>query len=58
MEYSQSLQSLPTGAPVLFYRTFRKTWEWPFEFIQIEGETVLVQTNRGRKLSDYLLLNQ
>ena len=41
-ETSAELFNLPSGAPVLVYRTTSKLWEGPFKFISMEGETVIV----------------
>ena len=49
-EKSAELYNLPSGAPVLVYRTTTKLWEGPFKFISIDGETVVVQLARGRRI--------
>lgn len=50
MESSEKLRQLPAGARVLVYRTKSKSWEGPFTFISIEGETVVVQLKFGRSI--------
>ena len=35
---------------MLVYRTTTKLWEGPFKFISIDGETVVVQLARGRRI--------
>lgn len=37
------LSSLPSGAQVLIYRQKSKSWEGPCRFIEVDGETVVVQ---------------
>lgn len=49
-ESSVELQKLPAGAPFLVWRESSKCWEEPFKFINIEGETVVVQLPHGRKI--------
>ena len=49
-ETSLALQNLPSGSLVLVYRTKSKRWEGPFRYISCEGETVVVQLQRGRRI--------
>ncbi len=49
-EYNAELNKLPAGAPVYVYRDRSKSWEGPFPFLNIDGETVVVQLPKGRKL--------
>ena len=49
-EQEQELIKLPAGSPVLIYRNADKKWEGPFPFISIDGNTVVVQLPRGRKI--------
>ena len=49
-EHSQKLRSFPAGSDVRVYRDTTKKWEGPFKFIEISGETALVQTACGRKI--------
>lgn len=48
MEYSEELRKLPAAEDLLDYRTTTRSWEWPFTFIIMDGETVVVQISRGR----------
>lgn len=50
-ESSLDLHDLPAGAPVFVWRESSDSWEGPYLFINIEGETVVVQLPHGRKLS-------
>lgn len=50
VETSEELRTLPSGALVYVYRQKSKPWEGPFTFIEISGETVVIQTNAGRKI--------
>ena len=50
IETTNDLKDLPAGSLVLVYRTVTKKWEGPFKFISIDGETVVVQLPRGRKI--------
>lgn len=43
LESSKLLCELPAEFHVLAYESNRKTWESPFNLIQSEGETVVVQ---------------
>lgn len=49
-EMSSRLRDLPSRSPVLVWRTKPKLWEGPFRFISVEGETAVVQLNRGRRI--------
>lgn len=49
-EHSLILRSRPTGAPVLVSRTTTKRWEGLYRFVNISGETAVIQTNRGRSI--------
>ena len=49
-DQSTKLMALPSGSPVLVYRTTTKTWEGPFKFISCENETVVVQLSKGRRI--------
>lgn len=49
-ESSEELSRLPAGSPVYVYRNTNKKWDGPFPFIQIHGETVVVQMPSGRKV--------
>ena len=44
------IHKLPAGAPVRVWRESLNSWEGPFPFISIDGETVIVQLPHGRKL--------
>lgn len=50
VESPQSLRENSAGSPVLVYRSTSKTWEGPVKIIQMDGETVLDQMGRGRKI--------
>lgn len=50
VDNSEEHRKLPAGAPVLVYRQKSKDWEGPFNFIEIQGETVTVQLPSGRKI--------
>ena len=50
VEDSAELRKLPAGALVWVYRTSTKKWGYPHRFISIDGETVVVQTSRARRL--------
>lgn len=47
-KHSATLRKLLSGSPVLAYRTVRKRWEGLFKLISIEGETVVLQLDKGR----------
>lgn len=49
-EASERLRRLPSGSPVVVYRTTSKTREAPFKFIKVDGEAVVIQLPGGRKL--------
>lgn len=49
-ENSEELSRLPAGSPVYVYRKTTEKWDGPFPFIHIDGETVVVQLPRGRKI--------
>ena len=49
-EQSSELYKLPAGSPVYVYREVSKSWEGPFPFINIDGETVVVQLPHGRRI--------
>lgn len=49
-EISEKFLKLPAESPVYVYRAHRKRWEGPFPFIQIDGETVVVQLSPGRRI--------
>lgn len=54
-EATAALAQIPPGSRVLVYRTKNKKWEgpkWegPHRLISLDGETVVVQTERGRKI--------
>jgi hypothetical protein len=44
------LTSLVFGSPVRVYREGTKTWEGPFKFISVDGDTVCVEVPSGRKM--------
>lgn len=50
LEESENLRKLPAGAPVYVFRQKSNCWEGPFSFIEITGETVVVQMPSGRKI--------
>lgn len=50
LQLSRLLQKLPAGLPVLVYLSNWKAWDGPFKFIQVEDETVVVQTSQGRTI--------
>lgn len=47
---SQDLQDLPSGASVLVWRTRDRKWKRTWRSISIEGETVVVQLDRRRRI--------
>ena len=49
-EDSNKLLTLPAFSPVYVYRTSTTRWEGPYPFIQIDGETCVVQLPSGRKI--------
>lgn len=49
-ESSAILHELPAGSPVLLYREVTKSWEGPFQFVSVSGETAVIQTPRGRRI--------
>ncbi|CDF37987.1 unnamed protein product [Chondrus crispus] len=49
-ENSEELSRLPAGSPVYVYRNTTEKWDGPYPFIHIDGETVVVQLPRGRKI--------
>lgn len=49
-EASARLQDLPPGSKVLIYRTKPNRWEGPYNFVSVDGETVVLQLNHGRKI--------
>jgi hypothetical protein len=44
------LTSLVFGTPVRVYREGTKTWEGPFKFISVDGDTVCVEVPSGRRI--------
>lgn len=46
-EQSTKLRNLPHGAAVMVYRTTTKPWEGPFRFVNMAGDTVVVQNRIG-----------
>ena len=49
-EISQRLVDLPSGSPILLFRTSTKKWEGRYKFISVDGETAVIQLNKGRKI--------
>lgn len=41
------LRDLPSGYPVLLYRTTTKRWEGTFKFISVDDDTVVVPLKPG-----------
>lgn len=50
LETSRKLIHLYAGSLVLVYQTKRKEWEGSFKFMHIDGDTVIVEMNNGRRL--------
>lgn len=49
-ESSAALRSLPSGSPVLEFRTVKRRQEGTLKFVDIGGETVVVQLDKDRKI--------
>lgn len=49
-EHSNELSKLPARSPLYMFRQKSNKWEGPFSFIQLEGETDVVQMPAGRKI--------
>ena len=49
-EQEEDLRNLPYGSSVLVFRDKPKTWEGPFPFVSIDGNTVVVQLPHRRKI--------
>lgn len=49
-EQSAILERLPAGSQVLVYRNEKKRWTGPFLFISVNGEKVVIQTKKGRRI--------
>lgn len=50
MESIEPLQKLPARSPVIVYRRNSRTLKRSYTLIQIEGETIVVRTGRGREM--------
>lgn len=49
-EHSAEDRTFPAGSPVLVFQDNTKYWEGPYPIINIDGETVCVQLQRGRRI--------
>lgn len=49
-EAAAALAEIAAGSKVLVHRTVSKKWEYPFPFLSVDDETVVVQLPRGRKI--------
>lgn len=50
VESSEKLRKLLAGSSVLVYRVYEKKWKGLFKLLSVEGETAVVQIDRGRWL--------
>ena len=49
-DQERRLQKLPSGSPVLVYRTKSRKWEGPFRLVSTDDGTAVVQLKNGRKI--------
>lgn len=49
-EMSTGLRNHPVGSPVLVFRTKKQGWDVTHVFVQVDGETEIVQTQAGRRI--------
>lgn len=50
-EASEELQNRPADGPVLVWLESSVSWERPYPFSNIEGETVVIHLPQGREIS-------
>lgn len=53
IEHFSRLRRLPAESLLQVFRNKSEPWEEPFKFIHIEGKTVVVKTDHGRRMSPF-----